>query len=278
MPFGGPPLGGRDRTAFILSKISHLIGEAVLQAEVRKMPRDWYDAIPQLGDFTYPEFFDRHKGQILDEYLRYYCKFWGDTQPRPAREEDRLASGAGGLRLFNYEEKLAEDAMMCVRHRLPLSSWEKIVDYFIDIGHDHEDLGRHKYFILDCFLAHWADAVSKDLVRMQFFLPNGVVSAHGTRDSVYLVADVDNGEPRISRRHVQNMRLEHRIRNGSIMLECRLLDSAHMGEVVRMTFGVMDAEEAVDLFRDGVCVSSNMEHWGMRRRPIDVEEIEIEEV
>ncbi|KAI8232799.1 Non-reducing end alpha-L-arabinofuranosidase BoGH43A [Colletotrichum sp. SAR 10_86] len=277
MPFSSPPLESRERTAYIMSRISRGICAAVMQAEIRPMPRSWKDAIPELGNFTYPEFFDRHRGQIIDEYLRFYCQFHNRT-PRSSRDvQYPIRRGGRGPRLFDYKEQLEEFALMCVRNRIPLRSWDDIVSQFSAAGHDPRDLGYHKYYILDCFLFHWSESVCKARVQLQIFMPNGSVSVHGTRGSVHVTAEMHNSRPSISKRYIERMGLNQQV-GEVVFLDFRAVDTNYMGNTQRMAFEVLDAEEAMDMYADGVSMTTNMDQWTIPRRNIDIEEMEIQEL
>ncbi|KAI8169727.1 Non-reducing end alpha-L-arabinofuranosidase BoGH43A [Colletotrichum sp. SAR 10_70] len=277
MPFSRPPLESRERTAYIMSRISRGICAAVMQAEIRPMPRSWKDAIPELGDFTYPEFFDRHRGKIIDEYLRYYCQFHNRT-PRSSRDvQYPIRRGGRGPRLFDYKEQLEEFALMCVRNRIPLRSWDDIVAQFRGAGHDPRDLGYHKYYILDCFLFHWSESVCKARVQLQIFMPNGSVSVHGTRGSVHVTAEMHSSRPSISKRYIERIGLNQQV-GEVVFLDFRVVDTNYMGNTQRMAFEVLDAEEAMDMYVDGVSMTTNMDQWTIPRRNIDIGEIEIQEL
>ncbi|KAF6810387.1 xylosidase [Colletotrichum sojae] len=118
MTTGGRALFSRNRNQYIMSRISALIAESVIQAEVRAMPRSFSESVPQLGDFTYPEFFDRHKGQILDEYLYYYKNHRGDRVRHPAMSN----------RLYDYRAQLNGVVQACVQCRPRLRSWDDVRD------------------------------------------------------------------------------------------------------------------------------------------------------
>ncbi|KAJ0384375.1 hypothetical protein COL922a_008478 [Colletotrichum nupharicola] len=277
MPFSSPPLASRERTAYIMSRISRGICEAVMQAEIRPMPRSWKDAVPELGDFTYPEFFDRHRGKIIDEYLRYYCQFHNRT-PRSSRDvQYPIRRGGRGPRLFDYKEQLEEFALMCVRNRIPLRSWDDIVAQFRGSGHDPRDLGYHKYYILDCFLYHWSESVCKARVQLQIFMPNGSVSVHGTRGSVHVTAEMHSSRSSISKRYIERMGLNQAV-GEVVFLDFHVVDTNYMGSTQRMAFEVLDAEEAMDMFADGVSMTTNMDQWTIPRRNIDIGEMEIQEL
>ncbi|KAL0943292.1 xylosidase [Colletotrichum truncatum] len=238
------------------------------------MPRNWTSAIPQLGDFVYPDFLDKHRGQILDEYLRCYCKYWGKT---PANSEVTNIPPPGGLRLFDYRKNLNDEVAACVKNRLPLHSWDTITSHFVSAGHDLEDLAKHKYYIFDCFLAQWADSLVKVKTRMQLFLPNSISSIYDTLDSVYVVADIHKLRPVISRRLVEEMGLELEVRDNKLILDCRMLDTLYMSKTTRMEFGVMETRYA-RLFTDGVAISSNMSWWTFPRRTSESVQLEIEDI
>ncbi|KAI8291928.1 hypothetical protein K4K60_012184 [Colletotrichum sp. SAR11_57] len=277
MPLSSPPLESRERTAYIMSRISRGICEAVMQAEIRPMPRSWKDAVPELGDFTYPEFFDRHRGKIIDEYLRYYCQFHNRT-PRSSRDvQYPIRRGGRGPRLFDYKEQLEEFALMCVRNRIPLRCWDDIVSQFRGAGHDPRDLGYHKYYILDCFLFHWSESVCKARVQLQIFMPNGSVSVHGTRGSVHVTAEMHSSRPSISKRYIERIGLNQQV-GEVVFLDFRVVDTNYMGNTQRMAFEVLDAEEAMDMYVDGVSMTTNMDQWTIPRRNIDIGEIEIQEL
>ncbi|KAJ3960863.1 hypothetical protein N0V92_002482 [Colletotrichum tropicale] len=277
MPFSSPPLESRERTAYIMSRISSGICEAVMQAEIRPMPRSWKDAVPELGNFTYPEFFDRHRGQIIDEYLRFYCQFHNRT-PRSSRDvQYPIRRGGRGPRLFDYKEQLEELALMCVRNRIPLRCWDDIVSQFRAAGHDPRDLSYHKYYILDCFLFHWSESVCKARVQLQIFMPNGTVSVHGTRGSVHVTAEMHSSRPSISKRYIQRMGLNQQV-GEVVFLDFRVVDTNYMGNTQRMAFEVLDAEEAMDMYADGVSMTTNMDQWTIPQRNIDIGEMEIQEL
>ncbi|KAI8261207.1 Non-reducing end alpha-L-arabinofuranosidase BoGH43A [Colletotrichum sp. SAR 10_77] len=277
MPFSSPPLESRERTAYIMSRISRGICAAVMQAEIRPMPRGWQDAVPELGNFTYPEFFDRHRGQIIDEYLRFYCQFHNRT-PRSSRDvQYPIRRGGRGPRLFDYKEQLEEFALMCVRNRIPLRSWDDIVSQFSAAGHDPRDLGYHKYYILDCFLFHWSESVCKARVQLQIFMPNGSVSVHGTRGSVHVTAEMHSSRPSISKRYIERIGLNQQV-GEVVFLDFRVVDTNYMGNTQRMAFEVLNAEEAMDMYVDGVSMTTNMDQWTIPRRNIDIGEIEIQEL
>ncbi|KAI8212542.1 Non-reducing end alpha-L-arabinofuranosidase BoGH43A [Colletotrichum sp. SAR 10_76] len=277
MPFSSPPLESRERTAYIMSRISRGICEAVMQAEIRPMPRSWKDAVPELGNFTYPEFFDRHRGKIIDEYLRYYCQFHNRT-PRSSRDvQYPIRRGGRGPRLFDYKEHLEEFALMCVRNRIPLRSWDDIVAQFRGAGHDPRDLGYHKYYILDCFLFHWSESVCKNRVQLQIFMPNGTVSMHSTRGSVHVTAEMHSSRPSISKRYIERIGLNQQV-GEVVFLDFRVVDTNYMGNTQRMAFEVLDAEEAMNMYADGVSMTTNMDQWTIPRRNIDIGEIEIQKL
>ncbi|KAI8244662.1 Non-reducing end alpha-L-arabinofuranosidase BoGH43A [Colletotrichum sp. SAR 10_99] len=277
MPFSSPPLESRERTAYIMSRISRGICEAVMKAEIRPMPRSWKDAVPELGDFTYPEFFDRHRGKIIDEYLRYYCQFHNRT-PKSSRDvQYPIRRGGRGPRLFDYKEQLEEFSLMCVRNRIPLRSWDDIMAQFRGAGHDPRDLGYHKYYILDCFLFHWSESVCKARVQLQIFMPNGTVSMHGTRGSVHVTAEMHSSRPSISKRYIERMGLNQQV-GEVVFLDFRVVDTNYMGNTQRMAFEVLDAEEAMDMYVDGVSMTTNMDQWTIPRRNIGIGEMEIQEL
>ncbi|KAF6825038.1 xylosidase [Colletotrichum plurivorum] len=282
MTTGGPALFSRERTQYIMSRISALIAESVIQAEVRAMPRSFSEAVPQLGDFTYPEFFDRHKGQIIDEYLYYYNKYWGSdgtsagVPPSRSHRSDRVRHPALSNRLYDYRAQLNGVVQACVQRRARLRSWDDAVRYLVaSVGHDREELGRHKYHILDLFLSHWADAVKRDAVRLQIF---PAIGGHISHQCVYLVAAVRNSVPKISRDLVETMRLSSAVDSwNKLHLDFRLADSPHFGQMGRMMFWIVDPEE-VESSPDGIVVPNDIGWWIMQRRHSDIEEVYIEDL
>ncbi|KAF6829019.1 xylosidase [Colletotrichum musicola] len=195
---------------------------------------------------------DRHKGQILDEYLYYYNKYWGSdgtspssgVPPSRSHRSDRVRHPAMSNRLYDYRAQLNGVVQACVQRRARLRNWDDVVRYLAASGgHDREELGGH--------ISH---------------------------QCVYLVAAVRDSVPKISRDLFGTMRLSSAVDSwNKLHLDFRLADSPHFGQMGRMMFWIVDPEE-VKSSPDGIVVPNDIGWWIMQRRHIDIEEVYIEDL